>query len=74
MAFAISFKSALLNGRRGIISGQFLACNAVPAYNSFEVKNFVLKEQAEKYVEKYLQSSEHPVIISDSEITKEYFK
>jgi len=74
MAFAISFKSALLNGRRGIISGQFLACNAVPAYNSFEVKTFVLKEQAEKYVEKYLHTSEQAVIINSNEINREYFK
>lgn len=74
MAFVITFKSALLNGRRGVITGQFLACNALPAYNSLEVKTFVLKAQAEKYAEKYLHKSEEPVIINDTEVLREYFK
>lgn len=74
MAYAISFKSALRNGKRGIVSGQFLACNAVPAYNSLEVRLFSLKQQAENYIEKYLHKSEEPVIIMDSQVTREYFK
>lgn len=73
--FAIKFKSALRNGKAGLVSGQFLDFNIVPASVQQEVKIFATDIQAKKYAEKYLQPGEQPVIVTYIDtLNKEFYQ
>lgn len=70
MRYAISTVSALRNGKRGVITGQYIQGNTEHAFSAAYIRWFPTEKHAQRYIDLYLQVSEKAVILNEDEVSK----